>query len=237
MIPWYYNLPADDPTYNAAWKHVTGTNELLGKFGFRTNEPSYQYYFKQYTFSFGKPGSQWNGPSWPYQSSQVLNGMINLLNNYKQDVISNADFLRTLRLFTQQHYLPDGKINLVENYDPDKGGPIVYFYWSNHYNHSQYNNLIISGLCGIRPSAGDTLVINPLVDSTIQYFFLDDARYHGHKLSVIYDKDGNKYKAGKGLTALVDGKKAALIQEEGNYKVVISSAISNSKSDHPANQA
>jgi len=237
MIPWFYNLPADDPTYHAAWKHVTGSNELLGKFGFRTNEPSYQYYFKQYTFSFGKPGSQWNGPSWPYQSSQVLNGMINLLNNYQQDVITTVDFLKTLRLFTQQHFLPDGSINLVENYDPDKGGPIVYFYWSNHYNHSQYNNLIISGLCGIRPSAGDTLVINPLVDTTIQYFFLDDVRYHGHKLSVIYDKDGNKYKTGKGLTVLVDGKKATLIREQGKYKVVITPAIINSKSDDPANQA
>jgi hypothetical protein len=163
--------------------------------------------------------------------------MINLLNNYNQDVVTNSDYLKSLRLFTQQHYLPGGKINLVENYDPDKGGPIVYFYWSNHYNHSQYNNLVISGLCGIRPSAGDSLVINPLVDTSIQYFFLDDVLYHGHKLSVIYDKDGNKYKAGTGLTVLVDGKKVALVQNEGRYKVFVGARITHPKSKQPANHA
>jgi hypothetical protein len=57
MAPWYYNLPDNNSMYSAAWKHVTDTTQLLGPFGFRTNEPSYQYYFKQFTFSFGKPGS------------------------------------------------------------------------------------------------------------------------------------------------------------------------------------
>ena len=53
MIPWYFNLPDDDPTYNAAWKHVLDTTQLLGKYGLRTNEPSYQYYFKQFVFYHG----------------------------------------------------------------------------------------------------------------------------------------------------------------------------------------
>ena len=139
--------------------------------------------------------------------------MANFINNYKQNVITSSDYLKILRLFTQQHYLPDGKINLVEDYDPNLGGPIVYYYWSNHYNHSSFNNLVITGLCGIRPSTGDTLVINPLVDNSIQYFCLDDVLYHGHKLTVVYDEDGSKYKLGKGLTVFVDGKKAPLIQK------------------------
>jgi hypothetical protein len=114
-------------------------------------------------------------------------------------------------LFAKQHYLPDGKINLVENYDPDKGGPIVHYYWSNHYNHSSFNNLIITGLAGIRPSESDTLMINPLIDESIRYFCLEDVLYHGHKLTVLYDRDGSRYYLGKGLTVLVDGKKTDLI--------------------------
>jgi hypothetical protein len=221
MIPWYFNLPPDITAYNAAWKHVLDTNYLLGPYGFRTNEPSYEHYFKQFVYYEGQRGSQWNGPSWPYQSSQVLTGMANLLNDYQQTTVTASDYLKLLRLFTKQHYLPDGTINLVENYDPNLGGPIVYYYWSNHYNHSSFNNLIISGLCGIRPSSGDTLDINPLVDESIDYFYLDDVRYHGHKLSVIYDKDGTKYNADKGLTVLVDGKKIKLIKKENKYKVFI----------------
>src|SRR4029078_9961533 len=86
MIPWYFNLPANTATYNAAWKHVLDTSELLGKYGLRTNEPSYEYYFKQFVFYMGQRGSQWNGPGWPYQTSQVITAMANLLNNYTQDI-------------------------------------------------------------------------------------------------------------------------------------------------------
>ena len=219
MIPWFYNLPRDDDKFSEAWRHVLDTTQLLGEFGLRTNEPSYEYYFKQFVFNDGKPGSQWNGPSWPYQSSQVITGMANLLNNYHQNVATKSDYLNLLRLFTKQHYLPNGKINLVENYHPNKGGPIVYFYWSNHYNHSSYNNLVISGFCGIRPDESDTLTINPLIDNSIEYFCLDDVRYHGHKLTLVYDKEGNKYKFGKGLTVLVDGDKKVVMQMAINIKL------------------
>ena len=225
MIPWYFNLPDDNPKYNAAWKHITDTSQLLGKYGFRTNEPSYQYYFKQFVIYMGQRGSQWNGPSWPYQTSQVLTGMANELNNYNQNVITNSDYVKSLRLFAQQHYLPNGKLDLVENYDPNLGGPIVYYYWSNHYNHSSFNNLVITGLCGIRPSNSDTLVINPLVDNSIKYFCMDGVQYHGHNVTVVYDKDGNKYKSGKGLTVFVDGKKAELLQQNEKAEIIIGAAI------------
>lgn len=227
MIPWYFNLPSDNSTYNKAWKHLTDTSDLLGKFGLRTNEPSYEYYFKQIVYYAGQRGSQWNGPSWPYQTSQALTGMANFLNNYKQDVINKADYVKLLRLYTQQHYLPNGKINLVEDYDPNLGGPIVYYYWSNHYLHSSFNNLVITGLCGIRPSKNDTLTINPLVDNSISYFCLDNLLYHGHKLTIVYDKDGNRYKSGKGLTVFVDDKKKVLIQKNEKYQVYIGSPIIN----------
>jgi hypothetical protein len=230
MIPWFYNLPSDNPKYNHAWRHVLDTTQLLGEFGLRTNEPSYEYYFKQFVFTYGRPGSQWNGPSWPYQSSQVITGMGNLLNNYHQNIVKKSDYLNHLRLFTRQHYLPDGKINLVENYDPNKGGPIVYFYWSNHYNHSSYNNLVITGLCGIRPDESDTLTLNPLIDNSIQYFYLDDVRYHGRKLTIIYDQEGNKYKFGKGLTVLVDGEEKVVMPDGDKYKVVIGSPVQSKPS-------
>ena len=230
MIPWYYNLPNDNPKFSGAWRHVLDTTQLLGEFGLRTNEPSYEYYFKQFVFTFGKPGSQWNGPSWPYQTSQVITGMANLLNNYHQDVVTKSDYLNLLRLFTKQHYLPNGEINLVENYHPNKGGPIVYFYWSNHYNHSSYNNLVISGLCGIQPDDSDTLTLNPLIDNSIEYFCLDDVRYHGHKLTLVYDKEGNKYKFGKGLTVLVDGDEKVVMQDGDKYKVAIGAPVKSEPS-------
>ena len=104
LIPWYFNLPEDSPVYSAAWKHAIDTSALLGAYGLRTNEPSYQYYFKQFVFFQGQRGSQWNGPSWPYQTSQALTAMANLLNNYHQTDVTKQDYIKLLRLiYTTAH--------------------------------------------------------------------------------------------------------------------------------------
>lgn len=237
LAPWYFNLPPDDKKYNAAWKHAIDTNALLGAYGFRTNEPSYEYYFKQFVYFQGQRGSQWNGPSWPYQSSMMLTGMANFINNYKQDVVTPADYLKLLRLYAKQHYLPDGKLNLVENYDPNLGGPIVYYYWSNHYNHSSFNNLVITGLCGLHPSDSDTLDVNPLIDTSIKYFYLSDINYHGHSLTLVYDKDGNRYNTGKGLSVFIDGKKSEIYQVNGRNKVYVGTKKIKPATVHATNYA
>lgn len=237
LIPWYFNLPDDSDTYNAAWKHATGTNALLGPYGFRTNEPSYEHYFRQFVFCFGKPGSQWNGPSWPYQTSLAITGMANLLNDYHQDIISKSHYLHVLRQYTRQHFLPDGTLNLVENYDPNTGGPIVYYYWSNHYLHSAYNNMIITGLCGLRPAEGSTLTLHPLIDNSVSYFCIDDVLYHGHRLTIVYDRDGTKYNSGKGLSVFVDGEKKEIKKQEEKYTVTIGEPVLTETKKQPGNKA
>jgi hypothetical protein len=220
-VPWCYDLPDDNVKYNSEWKNLMDTTKFLGEFGLRTDEPSYQYYMRQYRYAGTHPECQWNGPSWPFQETQVLEGMANLLNNYKQKIINSSDYLKILRLYTQQHYLPNGKLNLQEDYNPDTGKPIVGLHRSSHYNHSSYNDLIITGLCGIRPSEENSLTINPLIDSTIQYFCLDNVSYHGHDISVVYDRDGKKYNLGKGLIVYVDGKRATLKKVLGRYEINI----------------
>lgn len=237
FAPWYFNLPSDTMHYTKAWKHLTDTSKLLGKYGYRTNEPAYEFYFHQFLWHEGKRGSQWNGPSWPYQTSMMLTGMANVLHNYHQDVIDNSDYLHALRLYTRQHYLSNGKINLVENYDPNRGEPIVHYYWSNHYNHSTYNNLIISGLCGINALASDSVWINPLVDESIEYFVLDNLKYHGHDLTVVYDRSGEKYNLGKGLTVLVDCKRTTLVGQERGRKIAVGKPVVTKAIREPENAA
>ena len=73
MIPWYFNLPDDTPKYNAAWKHVTDTSQLLGKYGLRTNEPSYQYYFKQFVYLYGPAGKPMEWPKLALSNKPGIN--------------------------------------------------------------------------------------------------------------------------------------------------------------------
>ncbi len=226
-VPWCYNLPKHHAKYAEEWKQIMDTTEFLGKYGLRTVGPSYQYYMKQYRYDYatGKPECQWNGPSWPFQTTQVLQGMANLLNNYSQNYVNVSDYLKLLRQYTQQHYISPNHFNLQEDYNPDTGKPIVGLYRSSHYNHSEYNNLIITGLCGIRPSKGNELTINPLIDSTIGYFCIQNVLYHGHNLTILYDRTGKKFNQGKGISVYVDGIREAGPIKLGKIKVHIPKPI------------
>ncbi|MDR1583916.1 MAG: hypothetical protein LBS55_11795 [Prevotellaceae bacterium] len=65
---------------------------------------------------------------------------------------------------------------------------------------------MITGLAGIRPSEGNQLTVNPLIPTnTWDYFCLENVVYKSHKLTILYDKSGKKYKRGKGLMIFVNG--------------------------------
>lgn len=204
LVPWMFNMPDDNATYSEAWKHLISPDELRGASGMRTNEPSYEYYMRQYRYdnATGLRECQWNGPVWPYQTTQVLLGLANLLDNYDQDVISNSDYLEEFRRYTKLHY-QDDLLDLEEDYEPDEPGPIVGLPRSHHYFHSGYIDLVISGLVGIRPQANDSIVINPMIpeDSDISYFRLQDVPYHGHSITVEWNGS-----SGGGLQIELDGE-------------------------------
>ncbi|KAF4547394.1 Hypothetical protein D9617_43g040100 [Elsinoe fawcettii] len=211
-VPWMFGMPDNNDKFNAAWKQLTNTNEFRGSSGLRTVGPTYQYYMRQYRYDAptGLRECQWNGPVWPYQVTQVLLGLSNVLNSYTQNIVSKDTYLDELRRYTKIHYY-NNVLNIQEDYEPDKPGPLVALPRSHHYFHSGYVDLIISGLVGIRPRADNTLEVNPLIsaNSDITYFRLENVAYHGHTVTVQYDKSGSRYNQGAGLRVEVDGKVAA----------------------------
>jgi hypothetical protein len=213
MVPWTHSLPDDTPEYAQAWSHVLNSSELLGEAGPRTVEPSYEYYMRQYRYEGPNPECQWNGPVWPFQVTQVLDGLANFLNNYAKGaaagIIDTTDYTNMLKQYAQLHRNPDtGILDLEEDYYPDSGLPIVGLKRSHHYFHSGFNDLILSGFVGIRPSADDVLDVNPLASSEISYFRADRIMYHGHEIAVQWDADGSHY-GDAGLQVEVDGKVVA----------------------------
>jgi len=80
------------------------------------------------------------------------------------------------------------------------------------YNHSTFCGLVITSLVGIRPRPrhDNKLVINPLLpEGTWDWFCLDRVPYHGHELTVIWDRNGKKYNRGTGFQLLINGRPAA----------------------------
>ena len=52
--------------------------------------------------------------------------------------------------------------------------------------------------------------VNPLLPpGTWDWFCLQGVAYHGHSLTILWDKDGTRYGRGAGLVIFADGKEIA----------------------------
>jgi len=165
----------------------------------------------------------WCGASWPYSTSQTLAAMANLLNNYNQEVIGRQEYFNTIKAYAHSHYFrkDDGTVVswVDESLNPDTGKWIVNWLVQGdkfpktrgrHYNHSTFCDLVITGLVGLRPRPDNIIEVHPLLpENTWELFCLDNVLYHGHILTIIWDKTGRRYGKGSGLKVLSDGKEIA----------------------------
>ncbi|CAN5249124.1 hypothetical protein BH10PSE12_BH10PSE12_04670 [soil metagenome] len=228
-LPWMFDLPPDDLRYAQAWRHLLSPQGFAGQAGMRTVEATYEHYMRQYRYLGTARECQWNGPIWPYQTTQVLLGMAHVLDHYDQSVVTRSDYMRLLRQYTALHYQgagQDRRLDLEEDYDPETGKPIVGLDRSHHYFHSGYIDLIMTGLVGIRPRADDVLEVNPLLPAAgdpqaLAWFRMQDVPYHGRKVSVAWDQDGKHYGRGAGLSIEIDGQEVARRKDMGRLTVPI----------------
>jgi hypothetical protein len=200
-------LPEDGHGFEEAWRELSNPEGFMAEFGPTVAERRHP------NFKINDTGCQWCGASWPFSTSQTLTAMANLLNNYNQKVVNKKDYFNTLKTYTRSQHkkLNDGTIIpwIDESLNPDTG------IWipttdepprGKEYNHSTYCDLIITGLVGLRPRADNIVEVNPLVpDGLWDYFCLDNVLYHGHILTIIYDKTGMRYGKGSGLKVFADG--------------------------------
>ena len=221
-IPWYFNLP--NPEQSIAWKQILTEDGFKAPYGLTSAEQRHS----SFNISYEGHECQWNGPSWPFATTQTLKGMANLIRNYEQDVICRTDYMEQLKTYCHSHFRKreDGKnVSWIdENLNPYTGDWISRTRlksWENgswcdfkggvergkDYNHSGFCDLVINDLIGVIPSMTNELIINPLLPENLwDWFCLDHLKYHGHNIIIIWDKVGKRYDKGKGLLLYVDGK-------------------------------
>ena len=223
-VPWYFNLPDDEEKFEAAWDKIMDTTGFYAPVGLTVTEQS-DPYFK---ITYEGHECQWNGPSWPFATTQTLKGLANFLNNYSNNKsVKKEDYYHLLLQYSRQHKLEieNGKIvNWIdENINPftgdwisrtrlknwdgegwseDKGGVER----GKDYNHSGFTDLILSDLLGIKPKIDNTIEINPLIPDDWEWFAVDNLYFQGKKFSLIWDKTGKKYNRGNGLSLFRDNK-------------------------------
>jgi hypothetical protein len=208
FVPWCFNLP--DSQYSIAWRQLNDPQGFAAPWGLTTAEQRHP----EFQIRYDGHHCLWNGPVWPFATTQTLVALANLLNNYQQDVVGKRAYFDALITYARSHrmILPDGKIIpwIDEDQHPYTGEWVARSILARNpkaipdrgkdYNHSGFCDLVISGLVGLRPQAGQEIVLNPLLpENTWNYFCLDRVPYHGHTLTILYDKSGKQYKRGVGL--------------------------------------
>lgn len=209
-VPWQFGMVEKGKGYEAAWAKLTDREGFAAPFGPRTVERNDPMYLLKNTCCW------WSGQSWPYATSQTLKAMANVLQEYDQKAVTSADYAKLLQTFARTHR-KDGKPYLAEACHPDTGsweGHDGYNH-SEHYFHSSFNDLVLTGLVGIRPRDDDTLEVKPLAPADWDYFAVDNVPYKGQLISVLWDRDGTRYKKGKGLRLFADGKEVAAADKLG----------------------
>jgi hypothetical protein len=205
FIPWMFELPDDNKKFNAAWGQLTDIKGFSAPFGVTTAERRSPFFR---THGYGH--CEWDGAVWPFATSQTLDALANFLRDYRQNIVTKENYFDVFLTYVHSQHA-DGKPYIGEYLDETTGQ------WINgkegrsrYYNHSTFADLIITGVIGLVPRADDVVEVCPLLPEGVwNYFCIEGVNYHGHVLTIIWDRDGSRYGGGKGLVVLADGKEIA----------------------------
>ncbi|RIJ69552.1 hypothetical protein D1871_21815 [Nakamurella silvestris] len=84
----------------------------------------------------------------------------------------------------------------------------------NHVMLGNMNYIFIEDMGGIQPRSDDTIELSP-IDLGYDYFMVNNLRYHGKDVTIVWDKDGTKYGLGQGYSLFVDGQKKVTTDKIG----------------------
>lgn len=231
FTPWMFGLPSEGRGFEQAWKQLMDPDGFFAPYGPTTAERRHP------EFAIAESGDdcQWNGPSWPFSTTITLKALANLLHAGPQDAVRIDDYFKVFLIYARSHQLtlPDGRriAFLDENLNPFTGEwhararkikKSTYYGRGDHYNHSGFADLLITGLAGLRPRADRTIELHPLIPrGAWDWFCLEGVPYHGRSLTILWDRTGAKYKRGAGFSLYVDGQLAARSARLGPLKAAL----------------
>jgi len=208
-IPWCYDIVPQGQGYEKAFEELKDEKGFKSRYGLTTAEQRHPRFLYEANHE-----CLWNGYIWPNATSTVLNAVINLLDHYDQDVITEEDFRELLCTYAENHYLvkDNGKKvcwideamdprdgdwscrTIQKNCNWTKGG----YERGKDYNHSTFCDLVIRGLLGVKCEEG-ILTVRPRIPEDWEYVRLENLWIGGECYEIVYDKDGTRYGQGKGL--------------------------------------
>ena len=210
-IPFMYDMPDRDKL--VCWEQLFDPQGFQAPYGPTTAEQRHPGFGNAYEGH----ECQWNGPSWPYATSQTLKGLACSLRRFGEDHVSRERFMEVLQTYSRSQRL-DGKCFIDENLNPYTGDWIARTLLKQRgdaipdrgkdYNHSTFVDNIISDLVGLQVDERGRISVTPLVPQDYwDWFCLLNVSCAGYRVDVIYDRTGSHYGRGRGLQVFIDGQK------------------------------
>jgi hypothetical protein len=197
LMPWYRGMAPDDATRASAWNALIDPDCFEAPYGPTTAQQTDPWYSVQFD-------CRANGNSFPLVTSRVLNGLANLLNDYSEHGSMTPDVYRRLFACYIRTQTRNGIPYVAEFHHPDEDVWVVDRPIGQHYFHSSFIDLMITGMLGLRPGPDDVLKINPLTGTQWSYFAIEGICYHGHRIDMAFDRTGDKL-GWQGFAVFVDG--------------------------------
>lgn len=210
FVPWYFNIPKENKEQGFA--ELFKEDGFFAKHGITTAVQRHPRFMEEHDHE-----CLWNGPVWPFATSQVLVAFANLLRNYNQNTVDKDGYYKLLLQYAENHVLTleDGTDVpwIDENMHPYSGIWLArellkdkvnyrkgeaYYERGKDYNHSLFCDLVLSGLLGLDCKDGE-LTVNPLIPENWDYFKVENLYVGGKKYTVTYDKYGSHYGKEKGI--------------------------------------
>lgn len=170
FLPWYFGLPGADIDPAPAVAQLADPEGFAGPFGLRTVEHRHPRYGFEVASTLPRFLCRWNGPSWPFATSQTLTALARIA-RARRDPADGALFLELLRQYAASHLDADGDYWLDEDLDPDTGAWLARDWRRRNdpdkalvgrdYNHSTFADLVFAGLLGVDVDEGG-IAIDPL---------------------------------------------------------------------------
>ncbi|MCC2031481.1 discoidin domain-containing protein [Microbacterium sp. BWT-G7] len=86
----------------------------------------------------------------------------------------------------------------------------------NHVMLGNMNYIYVEDMGGIRPRADDKIELWP-IDLGYENFMVNNLRYHGKDLTIVWDEDGSEYGLGAGYSLFIDGERKATADALGRF--------------------
>jgi hypothetical protein len=173
-VPFYFGIAKEE--HLIAWKYFSDTSVFSAPYGLTTADMSHP----QFNYAFPHM-CLWNGPVWPYATSQTLTAFAKTLREYDEKTlpIGKKDYCAALKTYAASQYISIHSVIrpwIDENLDGHTGEWLARNALfrldradkerGKDYNHSTFIDLILGGLCGLSQNA-DGAPCNSLADDSI----------------------------------------------------------------------